>query len=250
MPTSSEDCPYPTSRRRVRRAELGVEPLRGPRLFQPCDVGDVVVLDPGQVPDEPADRVRVVVEATVQLFQSQSGDGGVDALVDPPEGVDEEILTCHAFTLSRWESLRGRTGGGSGAMESGRWPGVTARPWRRAPTRSPTGIYRISTFVPGDRPARGLHVQPVPGAADEPLLFHTGMRQLFPRSPPRWRRVTARGDAALDHLRARRGRRVRRDERVPRRRARTRRSPTARSAAWSRSTTWPTGRRGRWPTGR
>ena len=81
----------------------------------------------------------------------------------------------------------------------------------------------------------GLHVQPVPVVADEPLLFHTGHGRCS-----RCRRGGGDGDpariAALDQLRPRGGRRVRGDEHVAGG-APAGRSCSARSAATSRSTT-------------
>ncbi|MFC1440774.1 MBL fold metallo-hydrolase [Streptacidiphilus sp. N1-10] len=42
------------------------------------------------------------------------------------------------------------------------------------------GIYRISTFVPEVAPPAGFTFNQFLVDAEEPLLFHTGMRQLFP----------------------------------------------------------------------
>lgn len=42
------------------------------------------------------------------------------------------------------------------------------------------GIYRISTFLPGVLSPRGLTVNQFLVAAEEPLLFHTGLRATFP----------------------------------------------------------------------
>ena len=102
-------------------------------------------------------------------------------------------------------------------------------------------IYRLSTFVPDVGPT-GFTFNQFLIDDEQPLLFHTGPRGMFP--------LVVRGDrldhagraAAVDHVRPRRVRRVRRDERVPRRRARRRRSRTASWAAWCRSTTSPIGR--------
>ena len=38
----------------------------------------------------------------MQLLQRQAGDGGVDGLVDPPEGVGEEIATFHGITVPKF----------------------------------------------------------------------------------------------------------------------------------------------------
>jgi flavorubredoxin len=42
------------------------------------------------------------------------------------------------------------------------------------------GIYRISTFIPEIAPPAGFTFNQYLVAAEEPLIFHTGMRQLFP----------------------------------------------------------------------
>ena len=42
------------------------------------------------------------------------------------------------------------------------------------------GIYRISTWLPGAAGGRGLTVNQFLVLADEPLLFHTGLRSSFP----------------------------------------------------------------------
>src|ERR1051325_7555793 len=42
------------------------------------------------------------------------------------------------------------------------------------------GIYRLSTFVPGIAPPAGFTFNQFLILADEPLLFHTGYRRMFP----------------------------------------------------------------------
>ena len=80
------------------------------------------------------------------------------------------------------------------------------------------GIYRLSTFVPEVGPT-GFTFNQFLVDADEPLLFHTGPRGMFPLVSEAIVDRHAGRAAALDHVRAPRGRRVRRDEPVPRRRA-------------------------------
>ena len=102
-------------------------------------------------------------------------------------------------------------------------------------TRSPTGIYRICTFVPEVGPT-GFTFNQFLVDAEEPLLYHTGMRRDVPARLRGDRDGHAGRAAALDHVRPLRGRRVRCVNQflavAP-----TRRSRTARSAAWCRSTT-------------
>ena len=105
------------------------------------------------------------------------------------------------------------------------------------------GIYRLSTFVPDIAPPAGFTFNQFLVLGDEPLLFHTGLRKMFPLNREAAQPHHPARAAALDHLRPFRGRRMRRDERVAGGRAARRRSRTARPAAWCRSTTWPTARR-------
>ncbi len=104
------------------------------------------------------------------------------------------------------------------------------------------GIYRLSTWVPEIAPPAGFTFNQFLVDADEPLLFHTGPRGMFPlvseavaRIIPveRLRWITF-GHVEADECGV--------DERVAGGRARTPRSLTAPSAAWCRSTTWPIGR--------
>ena len=58
------------------QVEAGDEVLGGPHLLGAGRVGDVVVLHPGQVPDQPADRVRVRGRPGGELLLGQPVDGG------------------------------------------------------------------------------------------------------------------------------------------------------------------------------
>ena len=80
------------------------------------------------------------------------------------------------------------------------------------------GIYRINTPVdiPGG-PSFNFNQYLI--ADDEPLLFHTGPRRMFPLVAEAIGKVLPLATPALRRLLARRGRRVRRAERLPRRRA-------------------------------
>ncbi|HVV78322.1 MAG TPA: hypothetical protein VHD59_01750 [Pseudolabrys sp.] len=42
------------------------------------------------------------------------------------------------------------------------------------------GIYRLSTYVPQIAPPAGLAFNSFLIKGDQPLLFHTGLRQMFP----------------------------------------------------------------------
>ncbi len=42
------------------------------------------------------------------------------------------------------------------------------------------GIYRLSTFVPEIAPPAGFTFNQFLVLGDEPLLFHTGLRRMFP----------------------------------------------------------------------
>lgn len=56
------------------------------------------------------------------------------------------------------------------------------------------GIYRLSTFVPDLAPPAGFTFNQFLILGDEPLMFHTGLRQMFPLNRK----------APLPHHRARR----------------------------------------------
>jgi hypothetical protein len=51
----------------------------------------VVVLDAGQVPDQPGDRVGLGVDPEGQLPRFQAVEDPVDDLTDPVEGVGEQL---------------------------------------------------------------------------------------------------------------------------------------------------------------
>ena len=116
-----------------------------------------------------------------------------------------------------------------------------------------SGIYRIST--PGDRcDPRGVHFNQYLLVDDEPLLFHTGPRRMFPLVREAVATRAAGRAAALDRSLARRGRRVRRAERVAGGRAARRAAVRAgrrdglgrRPGRPRRRARWPTARRCRW----
>ena len=105
------------------------------------------------------------------------------------------------------------------------------------------GIYRLSTYVPEIAPPAGFAFNQFLVLGDEPLLFHTGLRKMFPLGPRGGRTDHPARAPALDRLRPLRGRRVRRDERVAGGGAAGAGRARRRPAAWCRSTTWPTARR-------
>ena len=79
-------------------------------------------------------------------------------------------------------------------------------------------IYRLSTFVPDIGPT-GFTFNQFLIDADEPTIFHTGPRGMFPAVSEAIASLHAARSAALDHVRPSRSRRVRRDEPFPRGRA-------------------------------
>ncbi|MFC7540458.1 hypothetical protein ACFQU2_14615 [Siccirubricoccus deserti] len=48
------------------------------------------------------------------------------------------------------------------------------------------GIYRLSIFVPEIGPPAGFTFNQFLILGDEPLLFHTGLRRMFPQVRRRW----------------------------------------------------------------
>jgi flavorubredoxin len=103
--------------------------------------------------------------------------------VDPPEGVDEKIVTFHALNATETGPTArsapeidrpARTG-----VRPRRPPGITEAMETRTDEIA-EGIYRISTHVPEIAPPAGFTFNQYLVVADEPLIFHTGMRHLFP----------------------------------------------------------------------
>ena len=99
---------------------------------------------------------------------------------------------------------------------SGRGAGRTLDAMNTSVHEIADGVYRLSTCVPDVVPG-GFTFNQYLIDADEPLLFHTGPRRMFPLVADAVGRVLDVVPAAVDQLRPRRGRRVRRDERVARR---------------------------------
>src|SRR5215831_820603 len=71
------------------------------------------------------------------------------------------------------------------------------------------GIYRLSTYVPDIAPPAGFTYNQFLVLGDEPLMFHTGLRKMFPVNRDALSRIMPAD--RLDRVRAFRGRRVRRD---------------------------------------
>ncbi len=80
-------------------------------------------------------------------------------------------------------------------------------------------IYRLSTLIEDVAPPAGFTFNQFLVRGEQPFLFHTGMRQLYPLVSDAVDRVVARRESAVDLVRPRRSGRVRRHELVPRRRA-------------------------------
>jgi hypothetical protein len=52
--------------------------------------------------------------------------------------------------------------------------------WRPGSAKSPTAFCRLSTFVPDVAPPAGFTFNQFLVLGDEPLMFHTGLRKMFP----------------------------------------------------------------------
>ncbi len=77
-------------------------PLPGqPHLVEPEGVGDMVVLDAGEVPDQPGDGVGAGGGAGVQAVGVQALDGGVDFFLDAAVALDEDVLRKHVSTIAQ-----------------------------------------------------------------------------------------------------------------------------------------------------
>ena len=79
----------------VGRVEGQREPLRPP-LAEPDlgpagHVGDVIVLDPGEMPDQPGDRVALAVGPGGQLLGREPVDALGNDLTNPAEGIGQDF---------------------------------------------------------------------------------------------------------------------------------------------------------------
>ena len=102
------------------------------------------------------------------------------------------------------------------------------------------GIYRISTLVPEVAPPAGFTFNQFLINADQPLLFHTGPRAMFPLVAEAVAKVVPLDVPAVDLLRPRRVRRVRRHEPLAHRRAPVPGGLRGARVRWCRSTTCAT----------
>jgi hypothetical protein len=75
--------------------------LGSPGLLGLGDAGEVVILDAGQVPDQPGDRVGLEVDAEGQLLGREAVDHPVDSPADPAKGIDEQRGAGHRRLLCR-----------------------------------------------------------------------------------------------------------------------------------------------------
>jgi hypothetical protein len=73
--------------------------LGGPDLLGLGDVGEVVVLDVGQMPHQSGDRVRLRVDPERQLLRRQAVDHSVDNSADPAKGIDKQLGTVYRRLL-------------------------------------------------------------------------------------------------------------------------------------------------------
>lgn len=78
-----------------RQIEAPRPTLRGPHLLGAGDVGDMVVLYPGQVPHQPGDRIGLRVEARCELVLREPGDRAVHVLLDPAERIHQQVSSGH-----------------------------------------------------------------------------------------------------------------------------------------------------------
>ena len=107
------------------------------------------------------------------------------------------------------------------------------------------GIYRLSTHVPGIAPPAGLGFNQFVIRADEPLMFHTGLRKMFPLKrdavgkilPVKDLRWISFGHYEADECGSMTSGLPKRPRRKPR---------MGRRGSWCHSTTWLTARRASW----
>ena len=75
-------------------------PLR-PNLLDVRQVGDMIVLDPAQVPDEPGDRVRARIWAIGRDLVSKTVGEVDDKPAYPPEGIHQQLLRMITHVIER-----------------------------------------------------------------------------------------------------------------------------------------------------
>lgn len=62
-----------------------------------CQVGDVVFLHPGEMPDQPADGVGFGIWPVVEPSTRQLGGRAVYLATDPPERFGQNVVRSHSF---------------------------------------------------------------------------------------------------------------------------------------------------------
>ncbi len=72
-------------------AESARPALCDPALIPSGDLGDVIVLNPGQMPDQPRNRVGLGLRTEGQGICIQASHRLVDQFPDPVEGVGEDL---------------------------------------------------------------------------------------------------------------------------------------------------------------
>ena len=87
--------PVPGGVRGEREPEPRDPALRRPDLLDARDVGDVVVLHPREVPDQPGDRVRAAVHAVGHRRLVEALDGPVHIGLDPVEEIAQQVDRVH-----------------------------------------------------------------------------------------------------------------------------------------------------------
>ena len=85
---------------RIQREPESIRPSgRHPDLLTPGDAGDVIVLDAGEVPDQPPDRVRLTVETSSQLIPAEAVDDAMHDVTYPPERICENLGAGHPVDI-------------------------------------------------------------------------------------------------------------------------------------------------------
>ncbi len=95
--------------RAERKAEALLEALGRVHLLAAGDFGDMVVLHPAQVPDQPGDRIGAGIGSCRELLLGEVLDGAVHGLPHAVEGVGEHLddVQCAPFVpgAGRWQRL-------------------------------------------------------------------------------------------------------------------------------------------------
>src|SRR5450759_866824 len=81
-----------------REIEARAPSFSCPDLFDAGGGCHMVILDPGQMPHEPPDRIGAVGRAVSQLLGGEPVEDALHRVVDPSERIDQQVRDVHGWT--------------------------------------------------------------------------------------------------------------------------------------------------------